>query len=116
MHVVEDVVLTEAVVPDALAAVTELQIRVVGIRAAADGALVAIALLLGLLGLLLLFILAFLLLRLRPFCHLLFVAKEDLRELSEGDIDGLLQEGAVVLTDIVAYILVGHTDGELVTL
>ena len=47
-------VLTEAVVPDALAAVTELQIRVVGIRAAADGALVAIALLLGLLGLLLL--------------------------------------------------------------
>ena len=54
MHVVEDVVLTEAVVPDALAAVTELQIRVVGIRAAADGALVAIALLLGLLGLLLL--------------------------------------------------------------
>lgn len=51
---VEDVVLTEAVVPDALAAVTELQIRVVGIRAAADGALVAIALLLGLLGLLLL--------------------------------------------------------------
>ena len=72
--------------------------------------------LLVLLGLLLLFILAFLLLRLRPFCHLLFVAKEDLRELSEGDIDGFLQEGAVVLTDIVAYILVGHTDGELVAL
>ena len=53
MDVGEDVILTEAVISGALAAIAELQVGIVGIRAAADGALVVIALLLGLFLLLL---------------------------------------------------------------
>ena len=43
VYVVEDVILTEAVVARALAAIAELQIGVVGVGAAAHGALVVIA-------------------------------------------------------------------------
>ena len=53
MGVVEDVILAEAVIARALGAVPELQVREVGVRAAADLALVAVALLLGFLFLLL---------------------------------------------------------------
>lgn len=49
VYVVEDVILTEAVVARALAAIAELQIGVVGVGAAAHGALVVIALFLLLL-------------------------------------------------------------------
>ena len=43
MNVRKDMILTEAVIPHALAAVSELQIGIVCVRAAADGALVVIA-------------------------------------------------------------------------
>ena len=42
MHVVEDVILAEAVIPGALAAIAELEVGVVRIRPAADGALVVV--------------------------------------------------------------------------
>ena len=45
MYVVKDVILAEAVIARAAGAIAELQIREVGIGAAADGALVAVALL-----------------------------------------------------------------------
>ena len=49
MHVVEDVILAEAVIPGALAAIAELEVGVVCIRPAADGALVVVRRLLCLL-------------------------------------------------------------------
>ena len=49
MHVVEDVILAEAVIPGALAAIAELEVGVVCIRPAADGTLVVVRRLLCLL-------------------------------------------------------------------
>ena len=50
MHMGKDMILAEAMIPGAFAAITELQIGVVGVGAAADGALVVVALLLLLLA------------------------------------------------------------------
>ena len=44
MYMVENMILAEAVIPGALAAIAELQIRIVRVRAAADGALVMLSL------------------------------------------------------------------------